>query len=89
MVRDVDIDQLRARRIPSLVAVPYAQAKMAVPFRSRFDGLLAAFQVAVRYLAVVALSPMPLDSNGRVYQSSEQLVEHQRSARMSELSERD
>lgn len=62
IIRDVDPEAARLRLLPSLIAAPYTYAMKPGPsFQGRFDGLLKTFEVAVRYLAMIALSPMPDD----------------------------
>lgn len=61
VARSADPVATRVRLLPSLVAVPYSHACMPGSFRDRFHALLMTFEAAVRYLAVVSLSPMPGD----------------------------
>ncbi len=49
----------RGRKLPSVVAVPYATIDSHKSLHSKFTATLAAFESAVRYLASLALAPVP------------------------------
>jgi hypothetical protein len=61
VVRSADPAAFRTSLLPSLIAVPYAIALKRNSFRDRFEALMATCEAFVRYLAVLALSPMPAE----------------------------